>query len=464
MNAQPNSSSPLPSFPLPPVPVARDAGADDLRVLVISHAHPSYSLGGAEVASHNLHKGLNAVDGASSRYLARVASPVPRHGASALMSLRQSDDEILYHADDYDHFLLSNRNTDDIRRDFLRFVTDLRPDVVHFHHILGLGLETLFAVRDALPDTRIVVTFHEFLSLCHHHGQMVKTAGMKLCQRASPTECHACFPDISPARFLQRERFVQSMLELADHYVSPSHFLAQRFIEWGLDGNRMSVIENGLDIAETAPPRPLTGPAKRRGSFAYFGQMTPYKGADVLLDAVGRVPESVWGEDARMMIFGGNLERQPPAYQAKIAALVEKAGDRVRFYGSYQNAEMPRLMRSVDWTIMPSVWWENSPVVIQEAFFHGRPIIASNIGGMAEKIRDGVDGLHFRAGSAEDLADRLVEALTDDTLWDRLRGGIRAPDTHLGFARTHLDLYRRLRSQRPDVPSAPAPEAVARTA
>ncbi|WP_332116517.1 glycosyltransferase family 4 protein [Azorhizobium caulinodans] len=462
MNAQPNPSAPLPAVP---VPVAPDGSVEDLRVLIISHAHPGYSLGGAEVASHNLHKGLNAVGGASSRYLARVGNPVPRHGASALMSLRQKEDEILYHADDYDHFLLSNRNTEDLRRDFLRFVTDVQPHVVHFHHILGLGLETLFAVRDALPDTRIVVTFHEFLSICHHHGQMVKTAGMKLCQRSSPTDCHACFPDISPARFLQRERFVQSMLQLADHYVSPSHFLAQRFIDWGLDASRMSVIENGLDIAEVAPPRPLTGGNTRRGSFAYFGQMTPYKGADVLLDAVGRVPESVWGEDARMMIFGGNLERQPQAYQNKIAALVEKAGDRVRFYGSYQNVEMPRLMRSVDWMIMPSVWWENSPVVIQEAFHHGRPIISSNIGGMAEKIRDGVDGLHFRAGSAEDLADRLVEALTDDTLWERLRAGIRKPDTHLDFARTHLELYRRLRAEkRSDVPGATAQKAVARTA
>ncbi|WP_188579774.1 glycosyltransferase family 4 protein [Azorhizobium oxalatiphilum] len=460
MNAQPN-----PSQPVSGTPVATGGGADDLKVLVVSHAHPSYSLGGAEVASHNLHKGLNAISGVNSRYLARVGHPVPRHGASALMSLRQRDDEILYHADDYDHFLLSNRNTDDIRRDFLRYVSDVKPDVVHFHHILGLGLEMLFAVRDALPDTRIVVTFHEFLSICHHHGQMVKTAGMKLCQRSSPTDCHGCFPDISPARFLQRERFVQAMLELADHYVSPSHFLAKRFIDWGLDGDKMSVIENGLDIAEAAPPRLLKGVSKRRGSFAYFGQMTPYKGADVLLDAVGRVPESVWGEDARMMIFGGNLERQPQAYQNKIAALVEKAGDRVRFYGSYQNIEMPRLMRSVDWMIMPSVWWENSPVVIQEAFYHGRPIISSNIGGMAEKIRDGVDGLHFRAGSAEDLADRLTEALTDNTLWEKLRGGIRKPDSYTDFARTHVDLYRRLRSQsRPNVPSVAAPAAVARTA
>ena len=65
-------------------------------------------------------------------------------------------------------------------------------------------------------------------------------------------------------------------------------------------------------------------------------------------------------------------------------------------------------MATVDWIVMPSIWWENSPVVIQEASCIGRPPIVSDIGGMAEKVRDGVDGLHFRAGSPEDLADRLT--------------------------------------------------------
>ena len=80
-------------------------------------------------------------------------------------------------------------------------------------------------------------------------------------------------------------------------------------------------------------------------------------------------------------------------------------------------------MQSVDWMVMPSIWWENSPIVIQEAFFHGRPLICSNIGGMAEKITDGVNGLHFRVGSPEDLADRMTQAMSTPELWDRLRDG-----------------------------------------
>src|SRR5690606_30056827 len=124
------------------------------------------------------------------------------------------------------------------------------------------------------------------------------------------------------------------------------------------------------------------------------------------------------------------------------------AGPRARFYGAYQNTEMPRLMQSADWVVVPSIWWENSPVVIQEAFFHGRPVITSNIGGMAEKVQDGVDGLHFRVGSAEDLADRLVQALTEPRLWERLRGGITAPLGHRDCALQHLQLYHEILDRR----------------
>ncbi len=419
-----------------------------MRVLVVSHAHPSFSLGGAEIASYNLHKGLQAHEGVDTNYLARVGAPTPRHAGTALMSLRQQGGELLYYAEDYDHFLISNRATEEIERDFIRALRDLKPDVVHFHHFIGLGLECIFAVRDTLPDALIVVTFHEYLAICNHHGQMVKTGAFKLCYRASPTDCNACFPEISPARFLARETFIKGVLSLADHYVSPSRFLAERYQDWGLPKERFSVIENGIDVPEVAPPRSLPEPTARRSRFAYFGQLTPYKGADVLIDAVTRIPDAVWGEDSILLVYGGNLERQPQAYQDKFAKLVESAGRRVRFCGAFQNHEMPNLMRSVDWVVMPSVWWENSPIVIQEAFFHGRPILSSNLGGMAEKITDEVNGLHFRSGSPEDLVDCMTRALTEPGLWSRLRSGITPPLNHVECAATHVSLYQRLIAER----------------
>ncbi len=423
---------------------------EQLRVLVVSHAHPTVSLGGAEIASYNLHCGLNAMPNIEPVYLARVGLPVPRHSASALMSLRLADTEVLFHADNYDHFFMSNGDTQAIGRDLLRFARHIRPHVVHFHHVLGLGFEALYALREALPHAAILVTFHEYLSICHNHGQMVKRPSGQLCRAPSPIACHGCFPDIPVSRFLKRELFARGMLGLADAFVSPSRFLAERYIDWGIDAEKVTVIENGI-VAETpVPPRELQGRTHRRNHFAYFGQITPFKGVDLLIDAVSRIPKEIWGERSCLMIFGGNLERQPIEFQERMKKLIAEAGDRVRFYGAYQNADMPRLMRSVDWVVVPSVWWENSPVVIQEALLHGRPMICSDIGGMAEKVRDGKDGLHFRAGSSQDLADRISEVLSNTRIWDRLRASMRRPKDHICCANEHVSLYRSLLRQKLD--------------
>jgi len=86
------------------------------------------------------------------------------------------------------------------------------------------------------------------------------------------------------------------------------------------------------------------------------------------------------------------------------------------------------MMAAVDWVVVPSVWWENSPLVIQEAFAAGRPVICSDVGGMAEKVHDGVDGLHFRVGDAESLAATIHRAVRTPGLWERLREGI--PEVH----------------------------------
>ena len=156
------------------------------------------------------------------------------------------------------------------------------------------------------------------------------------------------------------------------------------------------------------------------------------------------MPEEIWGAESRFLVYGVNLEQQPPAFQTRFADLVERAGARARFYGGYRPSELPQIIRNVDWVIMPSSWWENSPVVIQEAYLHGRPVICSDIGGMAEKVRNGETGLHFRVGCVEDLVDRLTEALTTPDLWDRLRANIPRPADVAEVARHHADAYAQL--------------------
>lgn len=437
---------------------------------MLSHGHPSFSIGGAEVASYNLFKGLNQLPDCRCHYLARVGPPIRPHRTTPFLSLRQQEHETLIHLNDYDYFRLSNRDVETLDRDFTRFLRDVAPDVVHFHHFLGFGVEAIHAVRRALPKAAVVATLHEYLAICNNHGQMVRARSGALCRSASPNECALCFPEIGAGALLRREMFIKTMFEQIDMFISPSRFLLDRFAGWGLPPAKLSFLENGIEIGEIAPPRPLADAGGRRSRFAYFGQLNPFKGVKVLIDAVTRVPAEYWGTDAVLYVFGGNLELQPEAFQKEFRALLAAAGRRVRLFGSYRSADLPALMREVDWVIVPSTWWENSPVVIQESALHGRPVICSDIGGMAEKVRNRVDGLHFRAGSAESLVDRLIEALRQPALWDRLRARIRPPMGHVAAAERHRALYGQLlagRHQRAAARVTPlgAPErSVGRTA
>jgi len=410
-----------------------------LRVLIISHGHPAFSIGGAEIASHALFRALNAAEGHEAFYLARAAPPVRRHAETPLMSLRLSEREVFLYSDDWDDFWLSNNGLSDLSGAFAAYLDHVRPDIVHFHHFIGLGVEAIAQVRRHCPAARIVLTFHEYLPICANHGQMIKTQRQALCHGASPAACSACFPQYSPADMFDRERHLKNHLLLADRFISPSHFLVDRYRAWGLPEERFHVIENGLE-AQSVPARPLPE-SGRRDRFAFFGQVTEFKGLHILLEAVSRVPEEVWGQ-ATLNVYGGNLEFQPEAFRARFAELMRLTGRRARFHGSYRPEDLPRLMAKVDWTVVPSIWWENSPVVIQEAFLHRRPPIVSDIGGMAEKVRDGVDGLQFRVGSPEDLSDCLIRALQEPALWDRLSAAAPPPPDLARFASNHLDVYR----------------------
>ncbi len=154
------------------------------------------------------------------------------------------------------------------------------------------------------------------------------------------------------------------------------------------------------------------------------------------------MPEEAW-EGCSLAIHGGNLHKQSPAFQERMQAKILEAAPRARFHGAYRNDDLPSLMADIDWVVVPSVWWENSPIVIQEAFRHGRPVIASRIGGMAEKVVDGRNGLTFDVGDAGGLSQRLQHA-KEPALWERLKDGIRAPVDKVVTAREHLDCYRAL--------------------
>jgi glycosyltransferase involved in cell wall biosynthesis len=112
------------------------------------------------------------------------------------------------------------------------------------------------------------------------------------------------------------------------------------------------------------------------------------------------------------------------AYVARLRELA--AGDpRIRFAGAYENSRVDELLSALDVVVVPSVWYENYPFVVLEAFRAGLPVVASRVGGLPEMVRDGVDGLLVEPGSAADLARALARLSEEDGLVARLTGGIR---------------------------------------
>jgi glycosyltransferase involved in cell wall biosynthesis len=405
------------------------------RLLIISHGHPDLNKGGAEMAAYNMFNEMRD-KGEDVYFLARTQQTP--HGGAAF-SQRNSSREILFHTTMDDEFLFSNIKTRHMWQEFRDLILLLKPDIIHLHHYFLLGIEILEEIKRSLPDAKVILTLHEYLAICHNNGLMVKTND-NLCYKATARDYHSCFPDKQPGDFFLREHYIKRMFQNVDHFVSPSEFLKQRYVDWGIDQERIYVIENGQISPDDVPLKRVLDDESHTVKFAFFGQINPYKGIDVLIGALAGLSKDV-KKQVQIEIHGTNLEHQASSYQQKVHHLLKKNGTRVHFHGAYESQEMPGILNSVDWAVVPSIWWENSPMVIQESFNCGVPLIVSDIGGMAEKVKHGVNGLHFRHGSAFDLADKITLCVKQKELRDSLASNIAPPLSIAACVERHIQIY-----------------------
>jgi glycosyltransferase involved in cell wall biosynthesis len=346
----------------------------------------------------------------------------------------------------FDYFFGTSRDKSLYATYFPDFLAAYKPDVVHFQHTLHMGYDLVSTVRRVLPQAAIVYTLHEYLPICHRQGQMLRTPAKneELCLMASPRRCNECFPEIPSREFFLRERFIKTHLSNVDLFIAPSHFLRQRYVDWGIPPDRIVFEDYGRRPAVRLAEPDVDRPRNRLG---YFGQFNPYKGVETLLTAMARFGER--RPDIQLRLHGANLDQQTTEFQENFAKLLLEAEANVTLVGSYQPSDLPWLMREVDWVVVSSRWWENSPLVIQEAFMQRRPVICSGIGGMAEKVTNEVNGLHFAVGDPDSMAAVIERAATEEGLWSRLREGI--PDIltveeHIGnLTRIYRDLLERRR-------------------
>lgn len=370
-----------------------------MRILLVSHAWPFPHAGGAEVAAMNLAAALRA-EGHQVQLLACVPNLDEATGYDAA-----SDIVLVRSATQPRSYIWTDPG---MARVWHRLIAAFSPDIVHLHHYVNVGAELALVAKRAAPRAKVVLTLHEYLAICPQDGQMLTSSG-QLCSAAAVRKCASCIGS-TPASIANHTSTLLALFQHVDHFVAPSHFLLDRYVAWGVPVGRIGYVPN--IVASQAPPDSVRATASPT-RFVFMSQHTPYKGLDVLLEALRYIEERHpdKAEQALVDIWGSGIERFGTAWTERIDALKNALGLWVSFRGAYQPTQTGQIYSTADWTIVPSVWWENRPLVIEESLANRVPVLASGIGGMAELICTPQRGRTFTAGDPVALAAAIVEVI-----------------------------------------------------
>lgn len=353
-----------------------------------------------------------------------------------------------------DDIFMALADNDDVGVWFERYLHREPPDVLHVTSCDTLS-PRIITVAKAM-GIPVVVTLTDFWFLCMRHT-LLKGDGSLCGGPESPWGCLSCLAHDAkiytvPRALLpesivrtgltwastkplltrqhglrgvlgdvaRRQHAVQSALLQADAILAPTAFLREMFVKNGYPPERISVSPYGLDYGWLPPDTGKTpAPGLRVG---YLGQIEPLKGVDLLVRAFHQLDEPA----ATLTLHGNHLKNL--AYTAELTRWSD--GDpRIHFAGPFARDERAEVLRGLDVVVVPSRWYENAPFVIAEAQAMKTPVIAADLGGMAEVVRDGVDGLLFTPEGVDDLARCLRRLIDEPMLLPALRMGSPAPRT-----------------------------------
>lgn len=310
-----------------------------------------------------------------------------------------------------------------------------RPDLLHVQHFAQWGSAVLEEARvQAIPS---VVTLHDYHLLCAN-ACLLRTDG-SLCSG----DCAACLAGMprpregADARALEaaaeaRRSWHARHLRLASRVIAPSKFLARMMLE-----RRMCSAQQLVQLASgVAGPwrEPRLSNREVPLRLAFVGGIYPSKGVHVLAQAFARLPRG----SATLDVHG--VLEWFPSYVAHLRALCGERED-VRWRGRFEPEELDARLDDADVLVVPSLWYENSPLTIQAAFRRGVCVVASDLGGMAELVQPGHGGALFRHGDATSLAQLLGDlALDRERVLELARMRPSLP-TLAQVADRHLELY-----------------------
>ena len=342
-----------------------------------------------------------------------------------------------------------------INRSLSRVLERIRPDVLHVHNLLNLSFDLPALARArGIPS---VATLHDYTLVCPSGGQRVHMAEQHVCIDIDTARCARCFPQSpfyrqisgwdlpdsirqsstfikltqvmarhAPQKFEsirrraqpdirvttsdveRRLRKARAVLEQIDLVVGPSAALGSEYLRLGLPAEKLVVSDYGF-----APLTPARRSPSSRLRVGFVGTLVWHKGAHILIDAIRGVP----ADRMEVKIFG-NLDHFPD-YVSDLRA--QAAGLPVCFMGGFDGNRTAEVYAQLDVLVVPSLWPENSPLVIHEAFMAGVPVVGARQGGIPELVTHGVNGLTYDAYSSADLRAALERLLDEPALLERFR-------------------------------------------
>jgi len=353
---------------------------------------------------------------------------------------------------------------------FSDYLRDFRPDVVHFMHLQGLS-------ADAVPVARasgapVVYTATDFWAVCpvvdlrRHDGAM--------CSGPDPGHCLRCLASRQPASRLarvaeripapvlraadalsripalpkplpmrqvrdlsERPAYIRERVNSLDRVIAPTRLTRDMLVRNGVRPDLVEVSHYGIDTSNVV--------ASRRGGddstgvrFGYIGTLGPHKGCDLLVRALRSLP---WSLDVALDIYGS--DRGFEGFEAKLRWL---AGDdsRISFRGTFPPEGIGGVLSDMNALVVPSRWYENTPLVVYAAFASGTPVVATDLGGLSEVVEHEKNGLLFPLEDAAALARCLERLAGEPGLLGRLRDSIGSVKTVEENAEELLALYNGL--------------------
>lgn len=306
------------------------------------------------------------------------------------------------------HTALVNGDVTEIANEI---IVNEKIDIVHVGHPMRVAELINSSKYLGIP---YIITLTDFWLICPKY--ILLTSRGNLCTGPERgNACHDLCPEFPKDLIKRRLNIAEVILFNSKKVISPSNFVGSIFKkEFGnLD---MKVINHGISYSKIKKNRRVY----KKGDkliFCYAGSLNRHKGVNILLDAF----KNIESKDVVLKIYGSGPDE---LYVNKLKDTA-KEYKRIEFCGVFSEEQVGDILSKVDVVIVPSLWYENYPLILHEALACNVPVIVSNVGGMAEKIIDGLNGYTFRIGDSNHLKSVLELVINNPQMLNELKSNIK---------------------------------------